>query len=1202
MKCGRRPHSNSEACPAESVTCSACSKAGHFARACIKTGNAILVTSSDRRRLHNIVGHESHYDNDDNSYGSSDDSVDDINTVKLAAVKNNNRIGKFAVLYAQLNGHRTRMLYDPGAAFSVIGSSTWRKIGSPSLSPAPDLMAYMKMPIVTLGFASIHVTAFRQNRKLDICVVEGEDTPLFGLDWVEAFHLPLPKGVQVCAIRTSTESATPPTTVTSPTAQQPSSGNQQLQQLLDEYSDIFQPGHGTIRGQEAVVNIDPSARPRAFPARAVPFPLRKAVEAELERLTTEGILEPVDPRITPIEWASPIVIAIKTNGAIRICGDFKVTINPHILPDRYPLPRFEEIAAKLNGCKLFSVIDLKDAHLQLPVAESSRKYLVIATHKGYFRYTRLAFGINFAPALFQSTMDKILAGIQRTAAYIDDVISGSATVEAHISRLRTVFDCFRKAGIRTQLSKCRFLQYSVTYLGHQIDAEGNHPTDERLAAIRDIQRPTNRKQLRSFLGAINYYAKFIPHLRSRCAPLHVLTRNDTQWHWNEKHDVIFNDLKRILTSDAILVHYDEDKPLVITTDASDVGIGAVLLHQFPDGTERPIAYASRVLSDAERRYATIDKEALAIVYAVHTKFTQYVTGRRFTLKTDHRPLERLFGAKTEIPKLAASRLARWAMTLSMYDYEIQYQTGSANAPADVLSRFPVDPPSNAVSEKMGERSNLLHLKLQDVSVSKKQLKLETTRDATLTQVIAFLERGWPPNTAELPPEMHTFFEKRQELSFEDGIVLWKGRIVVPKKLQATISNLLHEGHPGIVSMKELARFYVWWPCINKQIEEQVAQCSACQSGRARKPEVPLFSWSVTSEPWSRVHIDFAGPFEGFMWMIVIDSYTKWLEVIKMKSTTAVATCIRLREIFARLGLPRTVVSDNGPQFTSDEFQQFCQSNNIQAIRSSPYHPKTNGLAERAVRTFKERMTASRDVSDIDARLQKFLLSYRNAPQKSTGRPPSELMFGRRLRTRLDLLKPDVRSSIDKANFRQQLQHDKSATHRSFKGGDAVWVLNPSGSGYQPGEIHRRTGPLSYQVLTNGKTVRKHADQLRKRSRRATEVPEANADASDDSDATTLEVRSPSSPRQLEELLPSKAIPVRQPQLLHPTSPPEVEAVTQEKEASAGSTVQLKDQIEATVPPQVAEQVQDQGQAVQAVPIIRRSTRVRHAPRVLYNPV
>jgi hypothetical protein len=347
-----------------------------------------------------------------------------------------------------------------------------------------------------------------------------------------------------------------------------------------------------------------------------------------------------------------------------------------------------------------------------------------------------------------------------------------------------------------------------------------------------------------------------------------------------------------------------------------------------------------------------------------------------------------------------------------------------------------------------------------------------------------------------------------------------------------------------------------------------------------------------------------------MWLIVIDSYTKWLEVKKMKSTSALATCRKLREIFASLGLPRILVSDNGPQWTSDDFKQFCQSNNIQTIRSSPYHPKSNGLAERAVRTFKERMTASRD---IDARLQQFLMSYRNAPQKSTGRPPSELIFGRRLRTRLELLKPDIRASMDKANFRQQLQHDKSATPRSFKDSDAVWVLNPSGSGYQPGEIHRRTGPLSYNVLMNEKIVRKHADQLRLRSRRAADAPDVpDADASDENDVITPEVPQPPPPPRQPEAPPPSPIPVRQPPPLPTASPstsappPEVQhrkpttssrhraAVAKEKETRADSSVQQpKDSITTAV------SVQDQGQDVQTD--VRRSTRIRRAPKVLYNP-
>jgi len=306
------------------------------------------------------------------------------------------------------------------------------------------------------------------------------------------------------------------------------------------------------------------------------------------------------------------------------------------------------------------------------------------------------------------------------------------------------------------------------------------------------------------------------------SPSHRLIKNDACWEWEAEHDVIFKELKDLLTSSATLVHYDEDKPLVITTDASDVGVGAVLMHRFPDGSERPIAYASRVLSEVERRYASIDKEALAIIFAVG-KFQQYILGRHFTVKTDHRPLERLFGSKTELPKLAASRLNRWATTLSMYDYDIQYHSGGSNAPADVLSRFPVDPPEEhrSTSERIGEHSNLLHLKLQDF-ISKRQLQQKTVTDPIMVHVIAYLERGWPVNTAPLQKELHTYFEQRQEISFEENILLWRGRIVVPSDLQTSVVQILHEGHPGVCAMKELAKFYAWLPHIDDDIEHLVA--------------------------------------------------------------------------------------------------------------------------------------------------------------------------------------------------------------------------------------------------------------------------------------------------------------------------------------------------------------------------------------------
>jgi transposase InsO family protein len=988
------------------------------------------------------------------------------------------------------------------------------------LTPTAALFAYTKVEIKTLGKADITVEAFNSRITAPVYVVEQNDSPLFGLNWLLKFGIKLPEGVQLRSVTQAVADTTTTeknTTVSTPVRTVPLStaDDAKLRQLLAEYSDIFQPGQGTIKGQEAVVHIDPTAKPRAFPPPSVPFPLRKAVEDELDRLIAEGVLEPVDPMVTPIEWASPIVVAVKSSGAVRICGDFKITINPHIVADKYPLPRFEEIAAKLNGCKVFSVIDLKDAYLQLPVAEQSRKYFKIVTHRGYLRYTRLPFGVNFAPSLFQSTLDRILSGIAVTSAYIDDVISGAGDTSAALQRLRAIFDRLRNAGIRTQLSKCRFLQTSVTYLGHRIDADGIHPTDERLRAIRDIALPTNQRQLRSFLGAVNYYAKFIPQLQTRCASLHRLIKKDARWEWTEADTRVFTELKNRLATSDTLVHYDEDKELVLATDASDIGVGAVLMHRFPDNSERPIAFASRVLSETEKRYAAIDKEALAIIIAVG-KFQQYLLGRRFVLKTDHRPLERLFGTKAELPKLAANRLSHWAVTLSMYDYDIYYQAASSNAPADMLSRFPVDKPevTSARAERRGKRSQLLHLRLSDISMSKKQLKQTTVNDRILSRVLAYMDRGWPSNAANLLTELHTYFEKRNELSLEEGALLWKGRLVISENLRAGFLQLLHEGHPGISAMRDLAKFYAWWPRIDQDIEHHVNSCNACQRTRRTEPEVPLFSWSVPSEPWSRVHVDFAGPYEGFTWLIMVDAYTKWLEVIKMKSTTTKATIAKLREVFARTGLPRTMVSDNGPQWIAEEFQQYCRGNSVRHITSSPWHPRTNGLAERAVQTFKLRMEAAKDdVPDLNLRLQRFLFSYRITPHKSTGRPPAEMFMGRRLRSRLDLLKPDIRANLDSANYRQQLYHDRDSEYRSFQQDDPVWILNTTGVGYQPGKIHRRTGPLSYECKLNGRIVRKHADQLRFRR-----VADGKADESvndgDQSDADELQTPQPFPPLPL----------------------------------------------------------------------------------------
>ena len=642
-----------------------------------------------------------------------------------------------------------------------------------------------------------------------------------------------------------------------------------------------------------------------------------------------------------------------------------------------------------------------------------------------------------------------------------------------------------------------------------------------MLAIKQMPAPSNVKELRSFLGAINYYSRFLPNLQSLCTPLHQLTKNATRWVWSKESDRVFQHLKQLLSSKDTLVHYDEALPLVLMTDASDNGVGAVLLYRLSDGVEKPVAFASRTLMDREKRYSVIDKEALAIIFGV-TKFYQYLYGRRFILQTDHKPLERILGAHQEIPKMAANRLQRWAITLSAYDYDLEYIKGKHNLLADPLSRLPLRTTNISTTEQAGYSGALLNIRIGDLPISKKELQRLTRQDPLLSRVILYMERGWPNDRKLIPQEYMTFYEKRDSLSFEENILLWQGRIVIPKPLHDAVLATLHDGHPGIWAMRALARFYVWWPNIDEEVEMYVKKCSPCQQNRPREPESLLFAWNTPSEPWSRIHVDYAGPwsrihvdyagpFEGKYWLVVIDAFSKWLEIKPMQVSTAAVTIKALREIFCRFGLPRVIVSDNGPQFIASEFKDFCTANNITHIRATPYHPKTNGLAEWAVRTFKERFSATKmHRDDLDLTLQRFLISYRDTPHKSTGRSPAELLLGPRIRTKLDLLKPDINHYMDKALTQQKVYHDTRAKFSSFSIGDLVWVGRPEGKGYESGCIMRKTGPLSYIVNVNGIERRKHADQLRKRM---AESDVESEEAEDTPPKTTAETE----PHNLEQL-------------------------------------------------------------------------------------
>ena len=619
-----------------------------------------------------------------------------------------------------------------------------------------------------------------------------------------------------------------------------------------------------------------------------------------------------------------------------------------------------------------------------------------------------------------------------------------------------MLDRLEKAGLTLKKSKCVFAVPSIEYLGHVIDAQGLHPSPSKTEAIRNAPTPTSVTELKSFLGLLNYYHKFLPNLSTTLAPLYQLLRKDSKWNWTIVHNQAYRKAKNLLQSSSLLVHFDSHKPLILSCDASPYGLGAVLAHRMEDNSEKPIAYISRTLSPAEKHYSQLEKEALAIVFAVK-RFHQYLYGKPFLLYSDHKPLEHLLNESQHVPTMTTSRIQCWALTLSAYQYSIQYRPGTRMGNADALSRLPLPVSPSQVPIPGDVKFVINHLSVHVATV--KHLRQWIQKDPILSRVCHLIQAGKAIDNAE--PEMELYHRRQMELSVVDGCLLIGTRVVIPKEGREHVLKQLHSSHPGICQMKSLARSYVWWPGIDKDIQELVQQCSTCQLHQANPTRAPLHPWDVPTRPWSRVHVDHAGPFLNKYFLILIDAYSKWLEVHIVPTTSTSAAIDSLRSIFTTHGIPEQLVSDNGPAFTSSEFESFMEEYGIDHVKTAPYHPSSNGLAERAVQTFKSSM--KKLTGDVQNRLFTVLFHYRITPQTTTGLSPAELLMGRKLQNQLDLLHPDIARKVTE---RQQKWSTtgRAPTCRKFKIGDRLYARNYRGTPqWIPVTVVEITGPVSYLV-------------------------------------------------------------------------------------------------------------------------------------------
>lgn len=1061
--CGKTNHHPPAGCKHRSATCFKCGKTGHIVPVCRATSKDDKSSKSMNRGVNRR--HHQAFEIEGAQY-TSDEDEDELNQVHVDALCHQIIPGiapKF-LIQLQINNVAIVLEVDTGTPVTIINRNDYEKLKPLTVSISKlKLSSYSGHVLSQIGRSKVRVSYRNKNYDdMTIHIVDGQRTSLMGRQWIDKMN------IQLADCYRPGDNAT--VAMMEPGAP-PSAGprQQSINSLLTEFNDLFDGTLGCITGVEASITLSDTPFRKFWPARPIPFAIEEKVKLELDRLVDRGIIERVPRDIS--EYASPIVVVAKRGSeAIRLCADFKVSINNAVVMEQYPLPKIDDLFARIGDCKIFSKLDLTEAYHQLKLDTQAQKYTVINTKWGLYRYLRLVFGVSSAPSIFQRTLESILYDLPGVVCELDDVLVAAPTLEEHTRRLRAVFERFRQRGIKLGLHKCVFGSTSVKYLGHVIDATGLHASDDKIQAVMEARVPNNVRELQSFIGLVNYYSKFINNMSTLCNPLYRLLHKDTPWQWGREESNAFQELKRRLSEPPVLCHYDRNLKVGLAVDASEYGVGAVLIHLFDDGTEKPIAYASQTLSASQRNYAQIEKEAYSMIFGV-LKFKQYLYGRKFTIITDHKPLLTLLGPNKAIPDRTSNRLKRWALTLSSFNYDLKFRNSTQNANADCLSRLPL----NVTAEDNVDIFQLTDDVIEN-ELTSKVLKVETQKDAALSVVLRSLTSGWP---SPCPPELQPFQQRRSELATDNGCIYWGQRIIVPTSMRESVLNELHEGHPGMTRMKNLARTLVWWPNLDAAIEKKVQSCSHCQSVRAEAPAAAVHPWEFPTQAWHRLHIDYAGPFHGYMWLVVMDARSKWPEVIAMKSATTATTIKALMPLIARFGVPAQLVSDNGSQFKSVEFAQFCARLHITHITVSPFHPRSNGEAERFVRTVKEvlgKKSISREA--LFYRLQRFLLSYRNTAHSTTGYSPAQLLLGKRVRLPLDALRPRPEDAVQKTQENQAVMRHQT---RHFHAGDTVWSRDyRNNNKWAAGVILEKVAPLTYWVQVGLLKWRRHVDQLLRR--------------------------------------------------------------------------------------------------------------------------
>lgn len=1042
IHCGGKKHKSSD-CLYKNATCYRCKQIGHIATICKLKTNVNFVQNPDQNTEScNVIC----------------PSVDIFN------LENDNINNNPFSLKALVNEIEVWFHIDTGAGISAISGELYDQKFShvPISKEIIRINGYSGESFKIRGVFHASIGCNGETNQVKIYIIENGGPPIFGRDFLKIFKFNFT------------------------TLNYIGSSVDKVNKLMSKYNSLFDDKLGEYKFKKIHLDLKPDAQPKFCRARPIPFAFKKSVDEELNILEKCGVIS----LIQSSDWGTPVVPVLKPNGKIRICGDYKATINKFLVNVQHPIPRIDDLFSKLQGGEVFSKLDFSRGYNQIVLDDESRKLVALSTHRGVFALNRLPFGISPAGHIFQREVEQVLLGIPNVINFIDDILVTGKNEKDHIQTLELVFDRLEKAGFKLEKQKCEFFKSEIKYLGFIISANGLNKNPDGLKAVLNAPVPINVNEVRSFCGFANYYGKFVQNMATTLHPIYQLLRKDIKFVWDDACKSAFDKIKSDITSDVVLCHFNPERLLVLTCDASNVGLSAILSHKFDGNETRPIAFASRTLTMAEKNYSTNHKEALAVVFGTK-KYYQYLIGTKFILQTDHKSLLTIFNHNKGIPVMAAGRIQRWALYLSAFDFTIEHIKGGKNF-SDALSRLPLSISGDTdLVEPENEQTylNFITENFPIKSITYTQIKAETRKDRELATVFENIRNN---NLANVPTNigdinMGPYKLRSNELIIDGDVILWGYRVLIPKTLRQTILQDVHSSHMGIVKTKSICRSYFWWPGIDREIENLIRNCSACNILQPDPRKAELIPWVNPNISWSRIHLDYAGPFHGFYFLIIVDAYSKWIEVFKTKRPNAHFTLNHLYEVVTRYGLPHDIVTDNGTQFNNKDFLDFTKLFKIRHTFTPPGYPATNGQAESSVKIVKKVLKAvfmGTCRSDVDFILQKFLFDYRSTKHTVTGETPAKLLLNRELRTRFDLLKPPSPAKNIISSQQNQIKNYPGKGSRNFIVGEIVMVrdyTNSNRKSWADAKIIKINGPRTYMVKlsTSGRIIKRHLNQIRR---------------------------------------------------------------------------------------------------------------------------